>query len=447
MMMFITTVLFIFGLHSVQCTVSNSLANCNIVAAKSNSTCNEVVVTSITATTGIAVICTFGFTASTCPDNYFYGTCMFVHKLCVTCSGSSTVRIRVQTNVDFNPDVSINSPLYTPITTSQFTSGYLNILAGVSVYGVTLLNANSANNVDPFYPAGGFSAETVDACLGHPSPVTNEYHYHAGFGCALDPPSGAILYCAGTTACSTSVANYSIAKFSNHRNLTVTSGFAICNGMFNDSIGNYGYFVTRTYPYVTGCFGPGNYPNASVNCSTNAPSSYSKSVYALNLISTTTLITSTLNQTTRANNYFGYQNSSTVQITLSSSAHTAWQSTSNCSVQQCNISLNNDNNCRSSSIPCYNYLSFNSTSYCAPGILCSILQSCYNVALSCGSNDFVCIVNSCCTPQPVCLPILFTSFCPPGNEIREICKVIAKCYVPLLDFILFYDIIYQAMRT
>ncbi|CAF1203261.1 unnamed protein product [Rotaria magnacalcarata] len=119
-------------------------------------------------------------------------------------------------------------------------------------------------------------------------------------------------------------------------------------------------------------------------------------------------------QTTRANNYYCYQNSSTLQITLSSSAHTAWQSTSNCSVQQCNISLDNDNNCRSSSIPCCNYLSFNSTSDCAPGILCSILQPCNNVILSCGSNDFVSFVNSCCTPQPVCLPILLTSFCRSG---------------------------------
>ncbi|CAF1611044.1 unnamed protein product [Rotaria magnacalcarata] len=119
-----------------------------MVAAKFKSTCNGVVVTNTTATTSIAVICASGLTASTCPDNYSYGTCTFAHKLCVTCSGSSTVRIRVQTNglplfcpntpitlselnidfeVDFNPDVSINSPLYTPITTSALSSIVCNV--------------------------------------------------------------------------------------------------------------------------------------------------------------------------------------------------------------------------------------------------------------------------------------------------------------------------------
>lgn len=69
--------------------------------------------------------------------------------------------------------------------------------------------------------------------------------------------------------------------------------------MFFDSIGNYGYFVTRTFPYVTGCFGPGNYPSFLPNCTTNAPSGYTKSkyttsdsstVYAMGLHSFNTLI-------------------------------------------------------------------------------------------------------------------------------------------------------------
>jgi hypothetical protein len=52
--------------------------------------------------------------------------------------------------------------------------------------------------------------------------------------------------------------------------------------MFFDSIGNYGYFVTQTYPYITGCFGPGNYPTGiSLNCTTNGPSTYTKSSYAV----------------------------------------------------------------------------------------------------------------------------------------------------------------------
>jgi hypothetical protein len=56
--------------------------------------------------------------------------------------------------------------------------------------------------------------------------------------------------------------------------------------MFYNSNGDYAYFATQTFPYITGCFGPGSYPNASVNCSTNAPSSYTKSTYAGQAVST-----------------------------------------------------------------------------------------------------------------------------------------------------------------
>lgn len=56
--------------------------------------------------------------------------------------------------------------------------------------------------------------------------------------------------------------------------------------MFYNSNGDYGYFATQTFPYITGCFGPGSYPSVSVNCSTNAPSSYTKSKYAGHAMST-----------------------------------------------------------------------------------------------------------------------------------------------------------------
>jgi hypothetical protein len=56
----------------------------------------------------------------------------------------------------------------------------------------------------------------------------------------------------------------------------VTTGFDVCNGAFHDTIGNYGYFATRTFPYITGCFGPGNYPSVLPNCTTNPPSGYAK---------------------------------------------------------------------------------------------------------------------------------------------------------------------------
>lgn len=260
----IATILLLFNIPFVHSGASNSLSDCNAVAAKFKNTCITGPVANIVSTIGTNVSCYSTFTALTCPGTYASGVCNFQHKLCVTCSGSSTVRIRVQTNglplfcpnapapiselnvdfeVNFNPSVSVNSPVQNPSTASQLNSIVCNIsnqatvpsvsnyvsysvmplatLAGISIDGVTLLNSNSANNVDPFYPTGGYASETVDACLGHPNPSNNGYHYHAGYGCALDPPSGNVSSCSLTPACNTNIASYSISKFSNYHTLTV----------------------------------------------------------------------------------------------------------------------------------------------------------------------------------------------------------------------------------
>jgi hypothetical protein len=235
------------------------------VASSFYTTCGGVAVANITATTGTNVSCSSGFTVSTCPGTMYGSTCVFAHKLCVTCSGSSTIRIRVQTNglprfcpnvpatvselnidfeVNFNPDVSVNSPVQSATTSSGLSSIVCNILdqsavpsasnyvssssmasmgtlAGVSIDGVSIFNVNSANDVDPFYPAGGFSPESVDSCLGHPSPSTNGYHYHIGTGCAFTSSSSSIATCTATSACISNIANYSISTFSSYRTLTV----------------------------------------------------------------------------------------------------------------------------------------------------------------------------------------------------------------------------------
>jgi hypothetical protein len=143
--------------------------------------------------------------------------------------------------VNFNPTVSVNSLNQNLTTASELSSVLCNInneetapsasnlvnygiqvdtVAGVSVDGVAIMNVNSANDVDPFYPAGGFTAESVDACLGHPN-VQDIYHYHIATSCALNPPSGTISSCAATTSCSSSIATYSISLFSSYRTLTV----------------------------------------------------------------------------------------------------------------------------------------------------------------------------------------------------------------------------------
>ena len=243
---------------------NNSLNDCYALAATFSTTCpaNITAPPLITATAGITVTCPTGFTNATCPGLWINTTCVFAHKLCITCIPGSPVRIRVQTNglprycpnapqpiteqnidftVNFNPDVSVQAPTHNPTNVSALNAVVcnlqsqssapagsnlmvngtpLNTLAGVSIDGVAILNVNSANNVDPFYPVGNASVESVDLCLGHPNPQ-NTYHYHIGSGCALTQPGGNIGQCTNTPSCFNDIGNYSIASFNGFRTLTV----------------------------------------------------------------------------------------------------------------------------------------------------------------------------------------------------------------------------------
>ncbi|CAF2529349.1 unnamed protein product [Rotaria sp. Silwood2] len=58
--------------------------------------------------------------------------------------------------------------------------------------------------------------------------------------------------------------------------------------------------------------------------------------------------------------------------------------------------------------PCFDYHTTDNVSYCALASLCSILESCNNTTGTCESNRSVCVSNSCCTPNQVCLPLLWT---------------------------------------
>ena len=121
-------------------------------------------------------------------------------------------------------------------------------------------------------------------------------------------------------------------------------------------------------------------------------------------------IESPLGQTTQPN-YSCYENNSTVTFTLSSLDHSAQQTSTNCFLSTCNESSSNNSSCLSSLTPCFAYRSWNNTRYCAPAIDCSILTPCDNVTNQCASNTLVCIVNSCCSPQAVCLPLFVTEIC------------------------------------
>ncbi|CAF4102548.1 unnamed protein product [Adineta steineri] len=122
-------------------------------------------------------------------------------------------------------------------------------------------------------------------------------------------------------------------------------------------------------------------------------------------------LSSVTGQTTELPDYSCDENDVSIQFALLSSSHSAWNSISNCSLQQCNISLNGSDNCLSSSTPCFDYRTINNISYCAPAILCSILESCDNITQTCSSNDSVCVINSCCSSQAICLPLLATHMC------------------------------------
>ncbi|CAF1265233.1 unnamed protein product [Adineta steineri] len=78
-------------------------------------------------------------------------------------------------------------------------------------------------------------------------------------------------------------------------------------------------------------------------------------------------LSSVKGQTSQVPNYSCTENNVSFQFTLSSSSHSAWNSTSSCSLQQCNTSLNCSNNCLPSSTPCFDYRTINNISYCAPG--------------------------------------------------------------------------------
>lgn len=122
---------------------------------------------------------------------------------------------------------------------------------------------------------------------------------------------------------------------------------------------------------------------------------------------------------TKQPNYFCYESNSTVTFTLSSLDHSAQQTVTNCLLPRCHVSLSNNSSCLSTLTPCFEYRSSNNTRYCAPAIDCSILTPCDNVTHQCTSSTSVCIVNSCCSPQAICFPLLATEICMKNLDISN----------------------------
>lgn len=135
-----------------------------------------------------------------------------------------------------------------------------------------------------------------------------------------------------------------------------------------------------------------------------------------------------LGQTTQISNYYCNENNTTVGFTTSRGSHSAQQLISSCSLQQCNVRSNYNASCYSSARVCFDYRTFNNSQYCAPGVLCSLLEPCNTINYTCASSTSICVINSCCTPQAVCLPLLLTNFCVSGNATV---KSMIVCHIVL----------------
>ncbi len=126
-----------------------------------------------------------------------------------------------------------------------------------------------------------------------------------------------------------------------------------------------------------------------------------------------------IGQTTNSANYYCTEDNFTIQFThtSTSTSHSAWDPLLNCSLALCYESLNNSSNsCRTTSTFCFDYRTISDVSYCAPASLCSILEPCNTINNECSSNTSVCIINSCCIPKAVCLPLLWVDLCRSTSE-------------------------------
>ena len=187
---------------------------------------------------------------------------------------------------------------------SKFTlkgSSNMNVVAGIALDGVAYMNHMSALGVDPFYPSvygqvfnPAQAVEKVDLCLGHPQ-AAGIYHYHSLSPCIADPTSQSVNPCNAQNGCNDfaehSVTGYKrelmvigIAKdghvmygpYLSNGEEAGQAGLDVCNGAVGlaDCDDSYAYFATKTFPYLAGCFGSGNRPQFTPQCSDNAPTSY-----------------------------------------------------------------------------------------------------------------------------------------------------------------------------
>lgn len=348
----------------------NSLADCNAVASSFRNTCSGGPAASVASMSGETISCTGqptcltsgGVSGNTCtwnrklcvtcrsssgityirvqtnslPDHCFYSSSFTVRELAVDFEVKFNLDVTVgaqgypsprsgktwpTTQTDVTNTVCGDPLLLTPNSDAQtlsgltFTSGSqeMGTAVGVGLNGVLLLNQMSGEKSDPFYPKAWSGAptvssvaETIDVCLGHPTPdPANIYHYHDMSPCQADNTlrtATAGASCDSDVSCAGHIKDFGLAAYTNNaswvNSLRVagiakdgriiygpyqSSGlivnFDVCNGAWLDANGDstaetYAYIYTKTFPYFAGCFGPGNYPSYVPECTTNPPQGY-----------------------------------------------------------------------------------------------------------------------------------------------------------------------------
>eukprot|EP00754_Rhynchopus_humris_P037898 Rhum_TRINITY_DN205_c0_g1::Rhum_TRINITY_DN205_c0_g1_i1::g.847::m.847 len=174
----------------------------------------------------------------------------------------------------------------------------LTVVSGVAVDGVAFLNPISADGVDPFYPVvygtvmdPALVEQKVDECLGHPQGA-GRYHYHTASPCLATRVTGSADRCDPCTdpellavnSFPTTLTTIGLAKdghtiygpYLADGTKADVAGLDVCNGAvgLDGDCGSYAYYATTKFPYLTGCFGQGNRPGFTAQCTGRPPAAY-----------------------------------------------------------------------------------------------------------------------------------------------------------------------------
>jgi hypothetical protein len=165
---------------------------------------------------------------------------------------------------------------------------------GIVINGVSIYYPLSIEYVDPIYPPDGYDPESLDYCDAHGA--GGAYHYHVHPPCLYGvyqngqlatgeintgptDPSIETSLDRGEWGKPSGVIGFSLEGYPVYGPYADTTGAAhtgldACNGKL-DANGDYGYYVTDTFPYMLGCASGGT-PVAQTTasdwtCTTNPP--------------------------------------------------------------------------------------------------------------------------------------------------------------------------------